>query len=162
MKITIIKISFTLLLLSFIVVGCDKEVEANFQEINFLKVEGLSLQGDTCFIAEGGSKDLNLVINSQEDFEKYFECKNDYSPQIDFSQYTLLTGSRAVNCIYPTLVLQQILVDDKSKAVQLMAQFEYDSGCYGALGVIYYHALIPKINNTYTVSFDITINSNKN
>ncbi|MBC7915629.1 MAG: hypothetical protein H7Y07_16085 [Pyrinomonadaceae bacterium] len=161
MKSIQLKISFVLLVLCFMGAGCEKEVEANFQEINFLKVKGLSLQDDTCFIA-GGSKDLNLVINSQEDFEKYFECKNDYSPQIDFSQYTLLTGSRAVNCIYPTLALQQILVDDKNKAVQFKAQFEYDSGCYAALGVIYYHALIPKLKNSYTVSFDITINSNKN
>lgn len=137
--------------------GCVKEEEPEIKELNYLKVEGLSLQGDTCFIKEGETKDFNLEINSQEEFEEYFDCKIDLSPQIDFSQYTLLAGSRIVSCIYPSLVLQKILVDDESKTVQFKAQFEYDSGCYPSFGVIYFHALIPRLDNNYKVSFNVDI-----
>jgi hypothetical protein len=107
--------------------GCEKEESPKIKELNYLKVEGLSLQGDTCFIAEGETKDFNLEINSQEEFEEYFDYKIDFSTQIDFSRYTLLTGSRRVSCIYPSLVLQKILVDDENKEVQFKAQFEYNS-----------------------------------
>ncbi|KOH45399.1 hypothetical protein [Sunxiuqinia dokdonensis] len=157
MKTAILKISVFLLLFSLMGAGCEKDEEPEIKELNYLKVAGLSLQGDTCFIKKGETKDFNLEINSQEEFEEYFDCKIDFSPQIDFSQYTLLAGSRIVNCIYPSLVLQKILFDDESKTVQFKAQFEYDSGCYPSFGVIYFHALIPKLDNNYKVSFNVDI-----
>lgn len=161
MKTTILKISVCFLLFSLWGAGCEKkDEEPESKELSYLKVEGLSLQGDTCFLKEGEIKNLNLKINSQEDYEKYFDCKIDFSPEIDFSRYTLLTGSRIVNCIYPKLVLQKILVDDKNKTIQFKAQFEYDSGCYTSFGVIYFHALIPKLDNNYKVNFNIDIITN--
>ena len=155
-KITILKISAFLLLFS-LMAGCEKENEPEIKELNYLKAEGLSLQGDSCFIKESETKDFNLEINTQEEFEEYFDCKIDFSSQIDFSQYTLLAGSRMVSCIYPNLVLQKILVDDENKTVQFKAQFAYNSGCYPSFGVIYFHALIPKLDNNYKVNFNIDI-----
>lgn len=163
MKTTSLKISFIFLLpivigISLMGAGCEKDGEPEIRELNYLKVAGLSLRGDTCFIRESETKEFNLEINNQVDFEKYFDCKKDFSPQIDFSQYTLLAGSRIVSCIYPDLVSQEITVENKT--VYFNAQFEYDSGCYPSFGVIYFHALVPKLDNNYKVNFNIKIIKN--
>lgn len=157
MKTTILKISAFLLLFSLMWAGCEREKKPEIRELNYLRAEGFSLPGDTCFIKESETKDFNLKINTQEEFEEYFGCKIEFSPKIDFSQYTLLAGSRKVNCIYPNLVLQKILVDDENKTVQFKAQFAYNGGCYASLGVIYFHALIPKLYNNYKLDFNIDI-----
>lgn len=157
MKRTFIKLCLFVFLGILIGTGCEKEEDLVVTELDFKKVKGLSLSGDTCFIPGSDAKDFDLVINSQEEFEKYFESKSDFIPQIDFSQYTLFAGSRRVNCIYPELIFEKVLLDEKSKSVQLLAQFEFDSGCYNALGTIYFHALVPKLKQTYQINFDIDV-----
>ena len=89
MKTINLKLSIILLIFAVMGTGCEKEEVIEAAELDFKKVQGLSLSGDTCFIVGSENKDFNLVINSQEDFENYFDCRVNFSPQIDFTQNTL-------------------------------------------------------------------------
>ena len=161
MKTTLFKTVFIFLLLITTGVGCKKQADpGEYKELTYLNVKGLNLTGDTCYIKESETKNFNLVINSHVDFEKYFGFKTDYTPQIDFTNYTLLAGSRIVNCCYPNLTQQDILINREIKAVRFTAQFIYDSGCYPAFGVIYFYALVPRLDDLYTVSFNVDIIKN--
>ena len=138
--------------------SCDKGEGENEkpEEITFKLVKGLSVCDDSCNLKINKYNDTSFIINSQLEYESLFECYSYYElPFIDFSKYTLLTGSKTVGGICPTIVSQQVLKYTINK--KIIYKVLVKAGGYSARGSAYYHALISKVEDKFDIEFDVTI-----
>ncbi len=97
MKPKILKLLSILLLLPFCIVllgtGCEKDEDnSEYTEIEFFKFSDFGCENDNQWSLNSGYYNDNYIITSQEEFEEIVNMK--CSAQIDFSNYTLLVGSR--------------------------------------------------------------------
>jgi len=121
--------------------GCDSD-NNDLIEFSIIKVKGLSVCGDSCYIKNSKGTDTEYIINSQEDFESLFECNPavDFKPEIDFSKYILIAGTRRVTGICPELLEQNLFIN--SDGLKVIFNLKIKSGGYAAIGSANFHSLI--------------------
>jgi hypothetical protein len=64
-----------------------------------------------------------------------------------------LAGSQAINGICPTILYESVKKNTETKIISY--EIGIKEGGYPALGSAYFHALIPKIGNEYSVEVDV-------
>lgn len=150
----LLKILFLFGIIVFIAFSCEKK-SFEPEEIPIKTVKGLSVCGDSCYLNNAAYKDTHFIINSQSEYESLFKCDFDYElPAINFSEYTLLAGSKAVGGICPTILSQN--AQKYSNNNEIIYKIKIKEGGYAALGSAYYHVLIPKIEQT-DIEFIVTV-----
>jgi len=93
---------------------------------------------------------VNLIIQSQVDYEKYLEC-SDTLPSINFSEHTLLAGRlKAPNM---DRVVKQTFSQDCTD--RYLYYVEIGSGVATMPSDVYYFAIVPKIIDESTLRFEI-------
>ncbi len=91
MRTTPLKISFIFLLLGFMGAGCEKEEAGEFIEKEFFKFSDFKCENEPWYL-ESGYMNNHYIITSQQELEKYIE--SDCTPQIDFTNYTVIIGNK--------------------------------------------------------------------
>ena len=141
------------LLMSF---SCDEEDNVDPVEISFETLPNLSVCDNICYLSNLYLKDTVIIINDQSQYESLYECRQDeILPEIDFTNYTLIAGSKTVGGICPT-ILDQHLYEYPTKN-KLLFELSIKDGGFTSLGNAYYHALIPKISNYYEIEVSATV-----
>jgi hypothetical protein len=88
-KSTVSTICFVLIAL-YLVVGCKKDKETSSNIISFMEY---SLEGTLCQWTNLDYDNKVIIINSEEELEKYIRCIETNHPTIDFSSHTMLLVS---------------------------------------------------------------------
>ncbi|NJO00245.1 MAG: hypothetical protein HC880_00005 [Bacteroidia bacterium] len=93
---------------------------------------------------------VNLVINSQTDFEKYVKCSDENLPSINFSENTLLAG-RVIspNC---GIIKNQAI---NKHCQDYIFTVKLEPGVCGAVTQVSYFAITSKIPNSSNIEFNI-------
>lgn len=93
MKTTFFKTSCILCFFSLAVCGCEKSDEnQEFSEKKFFKFSDFGCENIPWHLKQGFANN-HYVITSQQELEKYIEI--DCSPQIDFTKYIVILGSKS-------------------------------------------------------------------
>ncbi|HYK76772.1 MAG TPA: hypothetical protein VEV16_07335 [Daejeonella sp.] len=130
-----------------------KKSEINCSPVS-LKTIDLS---DPAYIPLLGSRveDRFLVINSKSEFLELAEKPVKEEVNIDFKQYTLFVGKKRLTAINGTLMSQNVARDcDANKYIY---HVQIKNGGYTALGNFVFGALIPKVQNSGRVDFNVEV-----
>lgn len=145
----------SILLLTVFVTSCQNEVvtqncegdNAQFLE-TFYSEEFTSVPCSLQNI-ESDVKEVNLIISSQPDFEKYFTCFEQF-PEIDFEKYFILAGRYTHNncAVFES---QQISICN-NKIIYKVRMLEQE--CH-AITSVYYATVLEKKYNSLPVDFNV-------
>jgi len=109
-------------------------------------------QDEICILRniDDSKKQIDLIIQTQDDYEKYVECSSTLPP-INFSEMTLLAG-RLKTPYQDKVIKQSYSQDCKNRYV---FQVEIGLGVAAAPSNVFYFAIVPKITDVTNVIFDI-------
>lgn len=147
----IFKIVFLCGMIVLAAFSCEKAEKNCEEEPQTMQIQNLDRLGsDTQYWMQNIDDEkeiVNVVINSQSDYEKYVAC-NTTLPTIDFKNYTLLSGR--MKTPYADHIISQ-------SAVKACNELKYTvtigEGIATVASKVYYFAIIPKTNAT--ISFNI-------
>jgi len=104
MKATLLKLTTLLLILAGIAASCKPEVEPDVNVVELrqhypinIPFEEYSLEGTSCQWTNLPYDEKVIIINSNEELEKYITCTGKNYPEIDFTKNTLLLVSGKAN-----------------------------------------------------------------
>ena len=97
-----------------------------------------------CFFSNNGDKeDKCVIINSFDDFKKYFSCATNILPEIDFNSYTLIIGQKLVPLLCDYDVEQKIVIISKTEA-KLYLTWNCPERSYSSFNTLSYWGIYPK------------------
>ena len=164
MKPTIFKISAVVLLFALMEAGCEKEDNKWVQISPSVASTQLSTQLDL-IISKNNDCILNFYekdtvlspIFSREDLLGIGDC---YSiPEIDFENYTLITGKIKVSSMPYSISSITLLSDSSESKYKLEVLVDRCNECFPTIGFLYFWKLYPKLNSKY--KFELLVTENK-
>jgi len=152
----------SILLSLFLFIGCNKKQDFVPQSVSFQSIDHLN--DCSIDIENTEDEDIYLVINSQEDLEKYVikgsvqaaqfchDLQRDFS--IDFSNKTLLIGKARLTAIEGQLIEQTV---EKSGPEEYQYNVRIMNGGYTAIGQFKFGVLVHKIPKGSHIKFNVVI-----
>jgi len=118
MKATLLKLTALLLILAGVAATCNKPPLDYSVNIPFTEY---SLDGTQCQWANLAYDGKVIIINSNEELEKYITCASKNYPEIDFSKNTLLltSGKTANNFLRISKNLQKVSSDEYELNIEI-------------------------------------------
>ncbi len=133
--------------------GCDNDDQGCQDEPSAIPFETFVLAEDQwCMLnaIDETKPQIDLIIQTQDDYEKYVECSSDL-PSIDFSEKTLLAG-RLKTPYQDKVITQTYTRDCKNRYV---FHVEIGLGIAPATSNVFYFAIVPKTAIENNVIFDV-------
>lgn len=150
------------LLAFFLFVGCNKKQDFVPQSVSFQSIDHLN--DCSIDIENTEDEDIYLVINSQEDLEKYVikdpiqaaqpctDLQNELT--IDFSKNTLLIGKARLTALEGKLMEQSL---ENTGPEEYQYNIRIRNGGYTAIGQFKFGVLVHKIPKGSHIKFNVLI-----
>ena len=135
--------------------GIIEPVPADYEVIAFFEEQLPAFSGtrrSECFFIDEidkpyseGKWTKHVLINSMDEFKKYFSCSSDLLPAIDFRFYTLIIGQQQMGGSGYSVDEQNIIVE--SKKIELNITVKCPEGSFAVICPLYYWGIYPKFQN---------------
>ena len=132
--------------------SCDDDDES-IENIPFEILDGLTVCRDGCYIQYVPYRDTTVLVKNQSQYEQLYFCYQSELPVIDFENYVLLAGSKAVNILCPSIVEQNVYKQGETIVFNVLIDDRYG---FTGVGNAYCHALIPKKYENLKFIFETT------
>jgi hypothetical protein len=154
---TKLKISLSLLFLWLAIGGCEPSFDSEKCEgENTLLVESYfskEINEFPCGLTnlDEKAKQINLIIETKSDFEKYFSC-NEGFPDIDFNKYFILAGRYThKNCA--VLINQNVVICENTLVYNVNIQAQICNG----ISDVYYYQIVLRDYLKYKIKFNVQL-----
>ena len=142
------------ILLTLLFIRCERENLCDEQGAITIPIDTYDML-NSCVFSGSETSDLNLVINSKDEFTDLISCSDDSKVTIDFEKFTLLIGKKELSWCCTELVREEVTKKCDSNDYVYNVVLNEPEGKYQGFSTFYYSVLIPKVADSENIIFNV-------